>query len=133
MTTKILALTDALGNLVRFRLMPGQRYDSVEVPPLIEDIAFDGLIADKAFDNNVLVAELNGRGARIVISQHPARAETQDRCQHLHLAAPHRELLLQAQRVQAHRHACMQDRQQLQGDDLPRRRRHQLTMNPHSP
>ena len=75
MTTKILALTDALGNLIRFRLMPGQRYDSVGVPPLIEDIAFDGLIADKAFDNNALVAELNGRGARIVISQHPARAQ----------------------------------------------------------
>jgi len=47
MTTKILALTDALGNLVRFRLMPGQRYDSVEVPPLIEGIAFDGLIATR--------------------------------------------------------------------------------------
>ncbi|MCU7431754.1 IS5 family transposase [Paracoccus denitrificans] len=75
MTTKILALTDALGNLVRFRLMPGQRYDSVEVPPLIDGIAFDGLIADKAFDSNALVAELNDRGARIVISQHPARAQ----------------------------------------------------------
>lgn len=75
MTTKILALTDALGNLVRFRLMPGQRYDSVEVPPLIDGIAFDGLIADKAFDSNALVAELNDHGARIVISQHPARAQ----------------------------------------------------------
>jgi transposase len=75
MTTKILALTDALGNLVRFRLMPGQRYDSVDVPPLINGIAFDGLIADKAFDSNALIAELNNRGARIVISQHPARAQ----------------------------------------------------------
>ena len=26
MTTKILALTDALSNLVRFRLMPGHRF-----------------------------------------------------------------------------------------------------------
>ncbi len=75
MTTKTLALTDALGNLVRFRLMPGQRHDSVEVPPLIDGIAFDGLIADKAFDSNALVVELNDRGARIVISQHPARAQ----------------------------------------------------------
>lgn len=75
MTTKILALTDALGNLVRFRLMPGQRHDSVEVPPLIDGIAFDGLIADMAFDSNALVAELNGRGTRIVISQHPGRAQ----------------------------------------------------------
>ena len=62
MTTKILALTDALGNLVRFRLMPGQRYDSVEVPPLIDGIAFDGLIADKAFDSNALLADLDERG-----------------------------------------------------------------------
>ena len=75
MTTKILALTDALGNLVRFRLMPGNRHDSVEVPPLIDGIAFDGLIADKAFDSNALVAELNQRGAGIVISQHPGRAQ----------------------------------------------------------
>ena len=75
MTTKILALTDALGNLVRFRLMPGQRHDSVEVPPLIDGIAFDGLIADKAFDSNTLVAELNERGAKVVISQHPGRAQ----------------------------------------------------------
>ena len=75
MTTKILALTDALGNLVRFRLMPGNRYDSVDVPPLIDGVAFDGLIADKAFDSNALVAELNHRGARIVISQHPRRTK----------------------------------------------------------
>ena len=47
MTTKILALTDALGNLVRFRLMPGQRFDSVDVPPLIDGLEFDAFIADK--------------------------------------------------------------------------------------
>ena len=29
MTTQILALTDALGNLVRFVLLPGQRFDMV--------------------------------------------------------------------------------------------------------
>ncbi len=73
MTTNILALTDALGNLVRFVLLPGQRYDTVGVPPLIEGIAFDALIADKAFDSNAIIAELNQRGAKIVISQHPRR------------------------------------------------------------
>ena len=65
MTTKILALTDALGNLVRFPLMPGDRYDSVEVPPLIENIEFGGLIADKAFDSNALIADLNERAAKV--------------------------------------------------------------------
>ena len=74
MTTKIVALTDALGNLVRFVLLPGQRCDIIGVPPLIEDIAFGGLIADKAFDTNAIVAELDERGAKVVISQHPGRA-----------------------------------------------------------
>jgi transposase len=74
MTTKILALTDALGNLVRFVLLPGQRFDTVGVAPLIEGIEFDALIADKAFDSDAIIAELNQRGAKIVISQHPRRA-----------------------------------------------------------
>ena len=74
-TTKILALTDALGNLVRFVLMPGHRFDTVGVAPLIKDIAFGGLIADKAFDSNVIIADLNQRGAKIVISQHPRRSK----------------------------------------------------------
>ena len=45
MTTKILALTDALGNLVHFRLMPGNRFDSVGVAPLIEGVEFGALLA----------------------------------------------------------------------------------------
>jgi transposase len=74
MTTKILALTDALGNLVRFVLLPGQRFDTVGVAPLIEGIEFGALIADKAFDSNEIIANLNERGAKVVISQHPRRA-----------------------------------------------------------
>ena len=73
MTTKILALTDALGNLVRFVLLPGQRFDTVGVAPLIRDVEFGGLIADKAFDSNAIIAELDERGATAVISQHPRR------------------------------------------------------------
>jgi len=74
MTTKILALTDALGNLVRFVLLPGQRYDTVGVPPLLDGIEFDALIADKAFDANAIIENLDARGAKVVISQHPRRA-----------------------------------------------------------
>lgn len=75
MTTQILALADGLDNLVRFRPMPGQRHDSVEVPPLIDGIAFDGLTADKAFDSNVRITELDQRSAKVVISQHPGPAQ----------------------------------------------------------
>lgn len=74
MTTKILALTDALGNLVRFVLLPGHRFDTVGVPPLVHGLHFDALIADKAFDSNAIIADLNARGTKIVISQHPRRA-----------------------------------------------------------
>jgi transposase len=75
MTTKILALTDALGNLVRFELLPGHRFDTVGVQPLIEGVSFGGLIADKAFDSDWIIETLNERGAKIVISQHPRRAK----------------------------------------------------------
>jgi len=78
MTTKILALCDALGNLVRFVLLPGHRFDTVGVPPLIEGIDFDALIADMAFDSNSIIAELDARGATAVIAQHPRRAMPRD-------------------------------------------------------
>jgi len=73
LTTKILALTDALGNLVRFELLPGQRYDTIGVEPLIKDIEFGALLADKAFDANWIVEEMHARGTQVVISQRPRR------------------------------------------------------------
>ena len=74
MTTKILALTDALGNLVRFELLPGTRYDTIGIAPLIEGIEFGALLGDKAFDANWIVQDLDQRGAKVVISQHPSRS-----------------------------------------------------------
>ena len=67
-------MTDALGNLVRFILLPGQRFDTVGVAPLIEGVGFGALLADKAFDSDWIIAELNERGTQIVISQHPRRS-----------------------------------------------------------
>ena len=74
LTTKIVALVDALGNnLSRFVLLPGQRHDSIGVEPLITGVDFDALIADKAFDQDALRPTLTERGALAVI---PAKAET---------------------------------------------------------
>ena len=67
LTTKIVALVDALGNLARFVLLPGQRHDTVGVPPLIEGVAFGALLGDRAFDVDWLRAELDTRGAVAVI------------------------------------------------------------------
>jgi transposase len=72
LSTKVVALVDALGNLARFVLLPGQRHDSIGVEPLIEGVAFDALIADKAFDNNALRTKLDERGATAVI---PSKAD----------------------------------------------------------
>ena len=72
--TKIVAMVEALGNLVRFVLLPGQRHDSVGVEPLIGGIPFDALLGDKAFDNDWLRAELGRRGASAVIPPKAGRA-----------------------------------------------------------
>lgn len=71
-----MALVDALGNLARFVLLPGQRHDSVGVAPLIDGLDFQALIADKAFDHNALRAALNERGALAVIPSTARRNPT---------------------------------------------------------
>jgi transposase len=133
-TTKILALTDALGNLVRFVLLPGQRFDTVGVPPLIGGVAFDALIADKAFDSNWLIADLDARGAKAVIAQHPRRAKPlvldHEMYKWRHLD---RELLRQTQGVQTHRLARRQNRSELRSHDPSRRSNNKLTLNPNRP
>ena len=62
-----MALVDALGNLVRFVLMPGERNDIMGVRPLLDGIAFAALLADKAFDANWLREDIELRGAQAVI------------------------------------------------------------------
>ena len=56
-------------------LLPGNRYDTIGVAPLIDGIAFDAILADKAFDANWIIDEMNQRGAKIVISQRPQRTQ----------------------------------------------------------
>ena len=52
---------------MRFILLPGHRFDTIGVAPLIKDIEFGGLIADKAFDSNWIIEDMNERKAKIVI------------------------------------------------------------------
>ena len=70
-----MALVDALGNLARFVLLPGQRHDSVGVKPLLHDVTLSALIGDKAFDSDWLRAELDERGVQAVIPPNASRAE----------------------------------------------------------
>ena len=66
-TTKIIALVNALGNLVRSPLLPGQARDMKGVAPLIKGVSFDALLTDKAFDANWLLQGLDERGATTLL------------------------------------------------------------------
>ena len=68
-------MVDALGNLVRFVLLPGQRHDSLGVKPLIRDLDFAARLADKAFDLDGRRIERDQRGALAVI---PPKANRKD-------------------------------------------------------
>ncbi|BCH20292.1 hypothetical protein MesoLjLb_00770 [Mesorhizobium sp. L-8-3] len=70
-----MALVDALGNLARFILLPGQRHDSIGVKPLLDGVALGALLGDKAFDSDWLRLELDQRGALAVIPPMASRAK----------------------------------------------------------
>lgn len=67
LTTKIVTLVDRLGNLCDFNHLPGQGHDLKGVAPLIKNVSFAALLADKAFDADWLLAELEKRGAAAVM------------------------------------------------------------------
>ena len=61
---------------MRFVLLPGQRHDTLGVPPLIDGIAFGALLGDKAFDVDWLRTDLDARGAVAVIPPKANRKAT---------------------------------------------------------
>ena len=78
MTTKIAALVDALGNLVRFILLPGQRHDIKSVEALLAGIDCEAFIGDKAFDAKALRARLAEDRIEAVIPQRKGAVELID-------------------------------------------------------
>lgn len=67
MTTKIMALADALGNLVDFRLLPGQAHDLRGTAALLEGLSCGQFLADRAFDANWVREALVEAGIEPVI------------------------------------------------------------------
>jgi len=79
LTTKIAALVDALGNPVRFLLLPGQRHDITSFDALMNGIACLAVIGDKAFDAHWLRERLAGADIEAVI---PVRKGTTGHAAH---------------------------------------------------
>ena len=67
MTTKIHALTDALGRPLRFILTGGEAHDSTTAAALLAGRQPPAVIADKAYDNNALRTLIADIGATAVI------------------------------------------------------------------
>ena len=68
-------MVDALGNLVDFVLLAGQRHDLIGVDPLLAGVEFEALIAERAYDSNALRDELKERGVTAVIPPRSNRVE----------------------------------------------------------
>ena len=67
MFPKFKALADALGNLVDFRLLPGQAHDLRGTAALIEGLTCGQILADRAFDANWVREALEKAGIEAVI------------------------------------------------------------------
>ena len=77
-------MVDALGNLFRFLLLPGQAHDMKGVARLIRDVSFGALLVDKAFDVDWLLQELDERGAIAVIPPKANRKMQRDYDTHMY-------------------------------------------------
>ena len=67
MTTKIHAVVDALGNPVALSLTPGQAADITQAEPLLKRLDPEALIADKGYDADAFVEQLESRNVTPVI------------------------------------------------------------------
>jgi len=84
LTTTIVGMVDTLGNLFRFLLLPGQAHDMKGVAPLIHDVSFGALLADKAFDADLLLQDLDERDATAVIPPKSNRKAQRDYNTHMY-------------------------------------------------
>src|SRR5579864_294576 len=79
LTTKIAVIVDALGNLIRFVLLPGQRHDIKSFEALMAGIHCLALIGDKGFDAGWLRERLRANDTEAVI---PLRKGTSGYAEH---------------------------------------------------
>jgi transposase len=83
-TSKLHLSVDALGLGVRFRLTAGQASDIGQGPALIKDFSCDFVIADKGYDADAFVAQIQAQGATAVIPPRANRKEQRKYDKHLY-------------------------------------------------
>ena len=80
MTTKVHAVTDGLGNPLRFLLSSGNRNDICMAQALLEPFDLRGrlILADKGYDSDKFVRWVEERGG-IVVIQDPIKFRVNDK------------------------------------------------------
>lgn len=74
-STKLHVACDGLGKPVKFILTPGQDHDVTQGPALIAGSDANKIIADKGYDSDALIAEIEALGAEPVIPPRSNRLE----------------------------------------------------------
>jgi transposase len=77
-STKIHVAVDGLGKPTQILLSPGQAHDVTQAPALIRDSDADKVIADKAYDSDALIAQIEAQGATPVIPSRKNRKELRE-------------------------------------------------------
>lgn len=72
-TTKIHAVVDGLGNPTKVSLTEGQAHDVTQAPAILRDSWSRWILADKAYDSDALIAEIDSRGSTAVIPSRRGR------------------------------------------------------------
>jgi len=77
-TTKIHAVVDGLGNPTKIELTEGQVHDVTQAPMMLEEATSTTVIADKGYDSNALVEQIESQGSRAVIPPRRNRLEPRE-------------------------------------------------------
>ena len=124
-------IVDALGNLIRFVVLPGQRHDITSFDALMAGIYCLALIGDKGFDAGWLRERLRANDMEAII---PLREGTSGYAEHDREKYKWRHLLENFFcSIKAYCHALREDRQMLRLHGQPRRHRPLDKVNVNSP
>ncbi len=83
-TTKIHAVVDALGQALRFTLTPGQRHDITQASSLLKGFENAHVIADKGYDSQALIDQLENQNCRPVIPPRSNRKTPREYDKHVY-------------------------------------------------
>lgn len=77
-TTKIHAMVDALGLPIKFILTPGQSSEIKQAPELIKDVKNANILADKAFDSDEFIKQIESQNCVPIIPPRVNRKEKRE-------------------------------------------------------